>query len=401
MEAVAGFPKREVQAISLIGFAHMLSHLYWIAFAPLAPSMMGSFAISAFEWGLSLGIYSVMTGLFQTPMGLIVERIGGRRVLIFGLLLNSLAIFFIGFLASSFWMLIVLMAIAGIGNSVFHPADYSLLDASVGQNRIGRAFSIHNFSGQIGFIIGAPLAGLLLYTGDWRSAMIILGLLGFGIAILITMSAGCITEGNNVKKKKAIGDSLRGLLVSKPVMLFFLFYVFSSLGNYGVTQFSVLALQPLYGLQALAVVGALTAYQIGTLVLILPGGMLADKTKRFDFVMLSGFGVAASAIFLVGTSVLPFWMVIITLFIAGAMRGGVNATRDVAVRSVIKNLPVGTVFAFVSTGFTVGQALGGIVYGYIFDQFDPNMIFFASAVFTVVGASTVLLNSGTRGRHLK
>ena len=62
MEAVAGFPKREVQAISLIGFAHMLSHLYWIAFAPLAPSMMGFFGISAFEWGLSLGIYSVMTG---------------------------------------------------------------------------------------------------------------------------------------------------------------------------------------------------------------------------------------------------------------------------------------------------------------------------------------------------
>ena len=80
------------------------------------------------------------------------------------------------------------------------------------------------------------------------------------------------------------------------------------------------------------------------------------------------------------------------------MRGGVNATRDVAVRNVIKNLPVGTVFAFVSTGFTVGQAVGGMVYGYIFDKFEPNMIFFASAIFTVIGASTVLLNGGTRER---
>ena len=399
MEAVAGFPKREVQAISLIGFAHMLSHLYWIAFAPLAPVMMEAFDISAFEWGLSLGIYSVMTGLFQTPMGLVVERIGGRRVLIFGLLLNASAIFVIGFIASSYWMLIVLMSIGGIGNSVFHPADYSLLDASVDKNRIGRAFSIHNFSGQIGFIIGAPLAGLLLYLGDWRSVMIILGLLGVAISILIIVFSRCITEGSNIKKKKAISDSLRDLLKSKPVMLFFVFYVFSSLGNYGVTQFSVLALQPLYGLQALAVVGALTAYQIGTLVLILPGGMLADKIKRFDFVMLGGFGVAASATFLVGTGVLPFWMVMLTLFVAGAMRGGVNATRDVAVRNVIKNLPVGTVFAFVSTGFTVGQAVGGMVFGYIFDKFEPNMIFFASAIFTVIGASTVLLNGGTRERN--
>ena len=79
MDAVIGFPKREVQAISLIGLAHMLSHLYWIAFAPIAPAMMGTFQISALEWGLSLGVFSVTTGLFQTPMGLVVERVGGRR----------------------------------------------------------------------------------------------------------------------------------------------------------------------------------------------------------------------------------------------------------------------------------------------------------------------------------
>ena len=396
MEAVAGFPKREVQAISLIGFAHMLSHLYWIALAPIAPAMMESFGISAFEWGLSLGVFSVTTGLFQTPMGLVVERVGGRRVLIFGLLLNAAAFFAIGFFASSYWMLVALMAIAGIGNSVFHPADYSLLDASVDGNRIGRAFSIHNFSGQIGFIVGAPVAGLFLYFSDWRGAMMALGLLGMATTLLLVIFGGCITEGTKVKKKTPIGDSLRDLLTSRPVMLFFAFYVFSSLGNFGVTQFSVLAFQPMYGLEAVAVVAALTAYQVGTLILILPGGLLADKIERFDVVMLVGFGIAAAATFLVGTGVMPFWAVVGTLCLAGAMRGGVNATRDVAVRRVIEHLPVGTVFAFVSTGFTVGQAIGGMVYGYIFDNFDPNMIFYASAAFTIIGASTVLFNAGTR-----
>ena len=167
MEAVAGFPKREVQAISLIGLAHMLSHLYWIAFAPIAPAMMDTFQISALEWGLSLGVFSVTTGLFQTPMGLVVERVGGRRVLVGGLLLNAVAIFLIGYLASSYWLLVFLMAIAGIGNSVFHPADYSLLDASVENARIGRAFSIHNFSGQIGFIVGAPILAVVAHL-LWR-----------------------------------------------------------------------------------------------------------------------------------------------------------------------------------------------------------------------------------------
>ena len=224
MEAVVGFPKREVQAISLIGLAHMLSHLYWIAFAPIAPAMMGTFQISALEWGLSLGVFSVTTGLFQTPMGLVVERVGGRRVLVSGLLLTSVSIFLIGYLASSYWMLVSLMAIAGIGNSVFHPADFSLLDASVEKSRIGRAFSIHNFSGQIGFIVGAPTAGLLLYATDWRFAMMALGLLGVATTLLLVIFGGHIIEGNKVKKKTPVGDSIRDLLKSRPVMLFFAFY---------------------------------------------------------------------------------------------------------------------------------------------------------------------------------
>jgi FSR family fosmidomycin resistance protein-like MFS transporter len=396
MEAVAGFPKREVQAISLISFAHMLSHLYWLALPLIAPLMMVGFGISALQWGLALGVFAVTTGVFQTPMGLVVERIGGRRVLIGGLLLISVALFAIGYLATSYWMLVTLMAIAGIGNSVFHPADYSLLDASVEESRIGRAFSVHSFSGQIGFVVAAPVAALFLSFLDWRGAMMALGLLGIVTTILLIIFGSRITEGTKVKKKTPIGDSLRELLTSRPVMLFFAFYMFSSLGNFGVTQFAVLAFQPMYGLDAVAVVAALTAYQVGALILILPGGMLADKTERYDIIMLAGFGVAAAATYLVGTGVMPFWMVIGTLCLAGAMRGGVNATRDVAVRQVIKHLPIGTVFAFVSTGFTVGQAIGGVVYGYIFDNFPPAYVFYASALFTMLGALTVLLHTGAR-----
>ncbi len=397
MEAVAGFPRREVQAIGLIGFAHMLSHLYWLALAPLAPSMIDEMQITAVDWGLALGAFSVTTGIFQTPMGLLVERVGGRRVLIGGLLLTAVSVFAIGAIASSYWSLIILMAIAGIGNSVFHPADYSLLNASISEKRIGRAFSLHNFSGQIGFIVGPILTVALEPFLGWRGAIMVLGVIGMIMTVLLIIYGGtAIIEGNKVKKQSPILDSLRDLVTSKPVMLFFIFYVCSSLGNFGVTQFSVLAFQPMYGLEKVAVVVALTAYQIGTLILIIPGGMLADKVERYDIIMLAGFGVAAASTYLVGTGVMPFWLVVGTLCLAGVMRGGVNATRDVAVRRVIEHLPVGTVFAFVSTGFTVGQAFGGAIYGYLFDNFPPNYIFYVSALFMMIGASTVLLNKGTR-----
>ncbi|MBK19892.1 MAG: hypothetical protein CMM52_13750 [Rhodospirillaceae bacterium] len=396
MEAVAGFPRREVQAISLIGFAHMLSHLYMLALAPMAPSAILELGISAIQWGGALALFAVTTGICQTPMGVLVERIGGRRVLIGGLLLNAMAFFAIGAYVTSYLELMVLMAIAGIGNSVFHPADYSLLNSTVGEKRIGRAFSIHNFSGQVGFIAGPLVTVALEPFIGWRGAIMTIGGVGMVMTVLLILFSATINEGNKIKKKSPIKDRLRDLMTSKPVMLFFVFYMCSSLGNFGITQFSVLAFQPMYGLEKVAVVIALTAYQIGTLVLILPGGIMADKVQRYDFVMFFGFGFAAVAMFLVGTGVLPFWLVIGTLCVAGAMRGGVNATRDVAVRHVIRHLPIGTVFAFVTTGFTAGQAFGGVIYGYLFDNYPPSYIFYGCAFFTVIGALTVLFNRGTR-----
>ena len=91
MENLAGFPKREAQAMGLIGFAHLLSHLYMLAFAPLAASIISDMQISAIEYGAALTAFAVVTGILQTPMGLLVERIGGRPVLIFGLFVTSFA----------------------------------------------------------------------------------------------------------------------------------------------------------------------------------------------------------------------------------------------------------------------------------------------------------------------
>ena len=82
--------------------------------------------------------------------------------------------------------------------------------------------------------------------------------------------------------------------------------------------------------------------------------------------------------------------------IAGGMRGGVNASRDVAVCQIAGRIPVGTVFAFVSTGFLVGQALSGVIYGFLFENYPPNYIFYASAVFSILGMITVIFNQGAR-----
>jgi predicted MFS family arabinose efflux permease len=59
-------------------------------------------------------------------------------------------------------------------------------------------------------------------------------------------------------------------------------------------------------------------------------------------------------------------------------------------------VPVGTVFGFVSTGFLVGQGVGGPLYGWLLDNYPPHIIFYTSAAFSVLALGTVLFNKGAR-----
>lgn len=396
MAAVIEFTRREGHVIGLVGTAHMLSHLYLLAWAPLLPLITRDLSISYTEFGIAISVFAITTGIFQTPMGLLVERIGGRLVLMSGLLVNSGCFVLIGLFVNDYWLLLVLMAVAGIGNAVFHPADYSLLSSSIGQGRMGRAFSIHTFTGHIGFIIGPIItAGLEPFIG-WRGAVIAIGCAGLLTAIALIAFASLLTDGTNTNRKRSITESLRELITSPAVMLFFVFYFCTSFANVGVTQFSIVALQEMYAIDKVTAVIALTAYQIGGLLLVLPGGLLADKITRYDLMILNGFLITAVLIMLSGTGWFPFWLVATMLCIAGAIRGGVNTSRDVAVRRVADKIPVGTVFGFVSTGFLAGQAVGGPFYGWLFDNFPSSYIFYVSALVHIVAIATILVNPGTR-----
>ena len=107
------------------------------------------------------------TALLQTPVGFLVDRYGARRFLVGGALLMSLSIAAMG-LATSFWQILVLATLSGIGNSVIHPADYAILTGSVDKDRMGRSFALHTFSGNLGFAAGA--AGHGAAGGDDRLA---------------------------------------------------------------------------------------------------------------------------------------------------------------------------------------------------------------------------------------
>ena len=78
------------------------------------------------------------------------------------------------------------MALAGLGNCVFHPVDFSILNARVSAPRLGHAYAAHGISGNLGWAL-APVfvVGIAQGTGSWRMALFAVAGLAFGVVAVV------------------------------------------------------------------------------------------------------------------------------------------------------------------------------------------------------------------------
>ena len=184
---------QQMAVIGLLSAGHFISHFYVICLAPLLPAMAADLKVGYAELGLITSGFFLAGATLQMPAGLLVDRIGAKRVLFVGMFVLSGAITLAG-LTESYWALLVLFMIAGAGNCVFHPCDYVILSSSIGEDKLGRAFSIHSFSGSAGFFAVPLLMPFLEGLTDWRTALFISGICGLVIAVIILLLQGVLID---------------------------------------------------------------------------------------------------------------------------------------------------------------------------------------------------------------
>jgi hypothetical protein len=185
MTATMPAPRSDTLVIGLVGLAHLLSHFYQIALAPLFPLLRAEFGVSYTALGLIISLFYGVSGMCQAFVGILVDRYGGDRLMLFGILIMSTSVMLMGF-APAYWVLLPLAVLSALGNSVFHPADLSILSAKVSPDRLGRAFGIHGFGGTCGYFLSPIIVyyGVASFAG-WRAGLIVAGLIGWGAALLI------------------------------------------------------------------------------------------------------------------------------------------------------------------------------------------------------------------------
>ena len=357
----------------LIGTGHFLSHFYMLILPPLFLVWQRDFQVSFAELGLTVALMSGVTAILQTPVGFLVDRHGARPFLVGGTLLMSMSMCAMG-LATEFWQILALSALSGVGNSVIHPADYAILSGSVPQERMGRAFALHTFSGNMGFAAGPPVIALLMGVMGWRSALLLLG--GLGVPVVLTILLQSRILADQVRHHTHAGPALSGraLLMTRPMLLFFGFYLLGSMAAAGVQAWLVTVLHDVKGLDIAIASSALTGYMVGNTAGVLLGGWFADRVRRLATITVVLTVTSAALTLAVGVLPLDGLVTCAVLFLSGMALGGSRTPRDVMVKDAAPPGQIGKVFGFISAGLPLGSALTPVPFGFLIDHNRPDLV---------------------------
>jgi MFS family permease len=358
----------------LIGTGHFLSHFYVLCLPPMFLAWQHSFDVSFAQLGLVVAVMSGVTALLQTPVGFMVDRHGARRFLVGGTLIMTLSMAAMG-LATSFWQILLLAGLSGVGNSVIHPADYAILSASTDKSRMGRAFAWHTFSGNLGFAVAPPTVAALMLLIGWRPTLMVVGLIGIPLVAAILWQSRILQEPSSqaqpVHHQKISGGKL---LLTVPMLLFFAFFMISSMASAGMAAWLITVLHTANGMHLEMASWGLTAYMAGVTGGVLVGGWVADRTKRL-LTFATTITIMSSAILLVVAALhLPDVAIIALLAGSGIGFGASRTPRDMMLKDAAPPGEMGKVFGFVSSGMPLGQALTPVPFGFLIDRGHPELV---------------------------
>lgn len=405
MTQAAALPADRIGDWKVIGpvcVAHFLSHYYMLLLAPLFAFVRADFGVSYTTLALALTAFNVVSALLQTPAGFLVDRVGARIVLIAGIALGAIA-FAVAGLVDSFTVFIAMFALAGLGNTAYHPADYSLLTHHAAPDRVGQIFSFHTFAGILGSAV-APATLLVLQSQfGWRGAFVGAALFGVVVLLLLIRNPShyaATPPHSSLSTTSASGqtsiDRSWRVLLRAPILLSFGFFVLISIQG-GLNSFMVVALGALYGTSDALANVALTALLAMNALGVLAGGILASRTDSHAAVAGTGLlmsGIVTALIAFVGA--IPYALVPAAA-LSGFFVGIATPSRDMLVRAATPHGAFGRVFGFVSSGFNVGAIIAPTIYGMLMDHGAPRAVFLFSAACSIVSIITVTV--GFAGRR--
>lgn len=360
--------RADASLIGLIGLAHLTSHFSQLLLAPLFPWLKDAFGVSYAELGLLMSIFFVVSFAVQALSGFVVDRFGPRPILFGGLALIGIAA--LGYsVSTSYWMMVGFAALAGVGNGVFHPVDYTLLNGKVSAPRLGHAYGVHGITGSLGWALAPALVVTLTLAYSWRVALAAAAVLVFAVLAVLVLNRDKLTlsVAAPVEDAPAVDGGLSFLRIPA-VWMCFVFFFWSAMSLGVVQAFAPEAARQLHAVPLPLVAMCLTAYMVCSAGGMVLGGFLAADPARCERVVGAGFGLAVVISLVLALSGVSAWLVPVLFGIMGLGTGVAGPSRDLLVKRSTPENASGRVYGVVYAGMDIGQAVSPLIFGVLMDH---------------------------------
>ena len=353
--------REERLLLTTFSFGHFANDWTAGSILLLSPAIAVGMDLTPAEVGLLITLMGVGAGLAYLPAGLAADYTRSRGLLLLMTFWWVAIGFFIASLAPGYWWLVLLLAIAVMGDAAWHPIATGVLTQKMPDRR-ARALGIHAMGGTIGAEAVAPLVvGSLLVWFDWRTVLQIsvLPALVMGVAFIPMVRRIGPSPDHRFdprdfmallrRWRSPIGFGLVGFAVI-----------------YSMAAFAASAMTPLYlytvlGLSTVQTGAAFAVMVVGGSVLQPFVGHASDRMGR-KLLLVVVLGIAG--VFGVLASVLDqLWPFLLSLAIAVAL---LTAVRPVVLAAAVdvsgerESTTLGMAFTFLDGVGALGAVIAGI-----------------------------------------
>ena len=398
--------RSDARVIGLVGLAHGTSHFYHLILAALFPWLKPAFGLSYAELGLLLTVFFIVSGVGQAVAGFVVDRVGARRVLFFGMAMLGVSALVLS-VAGSYAALMTGALLAGVGNSIFHPADYTLLNQRVSRARLAHGFSVHGISGNIGWAAAPLFMTTVASLSSWRTALAYAAILPFAVLGILVLNRACLRAEPKpaaaaTAATGAAGTGALAFLRLRAVWMCFAFFMLTAVALGGIQAFAAIGLEQLYGISRELATGSYTAYMLASALGMLLGGFVGAGRRDHDRTVAIAFAIAAALALLLAAAIVPGALALPLMALVGFFSGVASPSRDLMIRAAAPQNATGRVYGIVYSGLDAGLSIGPALFGLVMDAGHPGWLFAGIALFQALAIVTAVgVGGGTRSARLQ
>lgn len=376
--------KQDAAIIGLVGLAHASSHFSHLLLPLMFPVFMTEYGLSYSQLGLLMTVFFVVSGLGQASAGFVVDRLGARPLLFLAIALLMGACL-LASTVTSYTGLMMVAALAGLGNATFHPVDFTILNQRVSAQRLGYAFSAHGLTGNLGWAVAPVFFASITTAYGWRTAYVSAAVLYAVILALLVLQRDKLSTQVVVHEAHVPKEHDLAFMKLPVVWWCFGFFLLSTMTLAVVQSFSVSILKAMHNISFEAATFTLTAYMLCGALGMFVGGFVAAKVASSDRVVAMAMTAGAVLLALCGTGWLGADATMVVLACTGFAVGIGGPSRDMMIKKATPKGATGRVYGLVYSGLDVGFAISPVVFGMFMDRGQYGA--------TLLGAAVVLLLS--------